>query len=1131
MLSTQDASDRYIIKTTNQGTVGNWIIRAQNPTSLDLYSGNTVIENTLTVASAYEATGFGFGSFSTRGGIDCLLSVYAGKNGTFLQDLIAGRDASIGRNLSIVAAMTAVSASLSGTASDTLKILNGGIVANTIQANTSLTSVSSSLLQGTTQVMGPFSITTTTQSTSPSSGSMTSLGGIGVAGNIYSGSNINSAQNITAAATVQATNGVLIGLTEATSQVAGTLSCSGGGTISKSLYVGKDFFTGGSTTSAYRFLVKSSTNEIDILPDGTNSVLHANNSNITFGSTLASVIFANAANATGFADGSIQILGGGSIQKDLYVKGGLFLNGPVQGTNSVLFSNNTASTAANNGAVVVLGGLGVNHINCSSGIIAGSGSVMSATNTTTGNLQSKGGLGVVGDAYIGATLNVLGMSSFAGFVSTNPSSVSNTFSVTGASTFGITHITDATVPTSYSTAAALLVDGGIVAKNASYIQSTLQLASTLTLDYNSSNTGQILLNSPTASSVGRIGFNSTFQSLAVVSPTTYSINLVSDAGLNYKDGTGVNAVVRFSATTNRTTVNNTVDCTALGTAGLVTNSGLSVALSTIIGQTLAVQSTSDNAFVLSGGANIAKSVVIGNNINVSNNSTIGGNLSVVGNTSLTGMVNLFAALSSTSMGSFAGALIAGGAISAQSVANSSWGGPSSSTSPTGSLISYGGGVVEKDFFVGGNQNVFGNSLLQGSVNINGVTHITSTVTSSSPSNQALVVDGGASINRGLIVSGPIVNFGDVFVTGKLTVQGSRTNIQSTTVTNTDNIIAVNTGTRNLPDAGMSFGRDQEANNTGGGFIMTDTPAYTMTVQNSVSDNLTIQLPSSASNVDNFYQNYWVKIISGTGANQVRFVDASSGTNQTLTIRSTAQQNQYNIDNPPPSGGVNATIGLDFATPPDSTSTIALFNTNVGVFLQQQLQSGSEYRLGYTTVDPVTSISNVPLTKLALLRLAVLAASQNVQADNYLPYTPGNSILLNTSVSIDPSGNINGVKKINGAPGPMTFNTITVSETANGATGGTVIPITATFGVIKYTITSPDGTGSTASGEITTNQASTSFNYGTPNTAVTALPGMLGEQVGIMWTYNSPPVLTLFKSRDVGSQTGTPIPFKLTIILQ
>lgn len=1134
-LSATNATNRFNALEGQGTTGGNWSVRSAISSSPDLSSGNLQIEQLLTVLSQYDATNLGYGSISTRGGIDCALNFYGGQSATFLQNVSAGQNGNFGNNVTLGNLLTASMINLSGIAANALYIPNGGLTASSITSNSLFTAMGSTSLQGTTQVSGPFSIITNTASTTPNSGSCLVTGGVGVGGAINAAGNISSLQNINATGQLQASTGIYTSTQDATSTNVGSLSTLGGGSFAKSLYVGTDFYSGGSGNSTFRFKAKSSTNEVSIVPDGNNSAIYANTTNVIFGPTLASVMFESTANATNFTNGAVQILGGMSVAQDSWLHGQLFLNGPVTGTSSVTFNNSTVSTSPSNGAVIISGGLGVNQVTVGSTLIAGLSAVQSATNVTSGNLQSRGGLGVVGDAYVGATLNITGQTNLSSVYTTAGGSIGGSLTVVGSSLLeNDVTISSSTVPTSTSTPAALSITGGSVIVGNSFYQNNLSIGNQLFIGYNNANSSQLYFSGPSAVQAS-LGFNTTYNSVALIAPNNYPIRCVSNSGFAFVDGTDVTSTRRFSASSTQVLVNNPVDCSTLGTAGFVTNSGASIALSTIIGKTLTVQSNLDatsftsSSLVVAGGAAITKSIMIGAAASIGTNANVGGNLAVTGTTLLSGLTTLSAALTSSSIGSFAGALIAGGTISAQSSANSSWQGPSSSVSPTGSLVSYGGGVIEKDFYVGGNETVFGNTSLQGTCTIAGVTTLTSPVTSSSPSNQALVVTGGTSLNSGVLITGATVAYGDVFVGGKLVVNGTQTWIESQNTLLRDNIIALNIGSRNLPDCGIAFGRDQEANNNAAGFIITDTPAYTFTVASSASDLLTVNLPSSSSTVLNFYQNCWIMILSGTGAGQVRFVDSSSGSAQTLTIRSSAQQATYNTQNPPPTNSTNPVIGLDFATAPDSTSVIAIYNNCYGMLLQQQLGTVSEWRLGYTTMDTMGSINNASLTKYGFLRLATVAATTSIQSDQYQAYTSGDSIVLNNSVTVSPTGALTGVKSINGAPAQLYFAGLSVAESALNATGATTIPISNTYGTIKYVISSPDGTGSTSSGSITCNQTSTT--NGTPNTATTALQGTNGEQVGIVWQYGSAPQLTLFMSRPTANQTGNPIIYNISLTVQ
>jgi hypothetical protein len=157
----------------------------------------------------------------------------------------------------------------------------------------------------------------------------------------------------------------------------------------------------------------------------------------------------------------------------------------------------------------------------------------------------------------------------------------------------------------------------------------------------------------------------------------------------------------------------------------------------------------------------------------------------------------------------------------------------------------------------------------------------------------------------------------VTILGDLAVRGNTSSIDLQVTTIDDNIMVVNNAPFGTSDGGYAIKRFQEANNSGSGDVVSDTPDLSGNVQNTGNTILTITLDSNASVVDNYYNGWWVKILSGTGMNQVRKVKDYDGTSKLLTIYSTSEQTSI-LGDPQP------IEGLDFDTIPDNTSTYGLY---------------------------------------------------------------------------------------------------------------------------------------------------------------------------------------------------------------
>jgi hypothetical protein len=153
--------------------------------------------------------------------------------------------------------------------------------------------------------------------------------------------------------------------------------------------------------------------------------------------------------------------------------------------------------------------------------------------------------------------------------------------------------------------------------------------------------------------------------------------------------------------------------------------------------------------------------------------------------------------------------------------------------------------------------------------------------------------------------------------GDLDVKGVTTTVESTVVTINDNIITVNNAPSGTSDGGLSIKRYQAANDSAFGDVVSDVPDHSGTIQNGSNTTTTAHLSSSASSVDDYYNGWWIKITSGTGANQVRRIKSYSGSTRLATIYSTSDQTGI-LGNPIP------VEGMDFSTILDTTSTYSLY---------------------------------------------------------------------------------------------------------------------------------------------------------------------------------------------------------------
>ena len=214
------------------------------------------------------------------------------------------------------------------------------------------------------------------------------------------------------------------------------------------------------------------------------------------------------------------------------------------------------------------------------------------------------------------------------------------------------------------------------------------------------------------------------------------------------------------------------------------------------------------------------------------------------------------------------------------------------------------------------------------------TDIRSTNPSTNSSSGSLVVYGGLSINNptnsvssteggALTIRGGASFEKDVHIGGNLTVYGTQTQIISQTVNVYDNLIVVNSSPIANRDAGILFQRYQIENDSGLGTIVNDDiPILSDTISSSTSN--TAILNTSASSSDNEYLNYFIKITSGAGINQVRKITDYIGSSKTITVNT------------------------PWTIQPTAGTTFSLYNK---VYASQYYQADSNtFTLAYTTND-------------------------------------------------------------------------------------------------------------------------------------------------------------------------------------
>jgi hypothetical protein len=304
--------------------------------------------------------------------------------------------------------------------------------------------------------------------------------------------------------------------------------------------------------------------------------------------------------------------------------------------------------------------------------------------------------------------------------------------------------------------------------------------------------------------------------------------------------------------------------------------------------------------------------------------------------------------------------------------------------------------------------------------------ITSTQNSISSITGALTIAGGVGIAQDFYVGG------NATISGDLIVNGSTTIVESNNVAIGDNILVLNSGPSGSHDSGLLIQRYQNANDTGTGDVVNDSPVYTDTLGSQIGlSSSQIKFSNNTSTTDNYYQNWWIKIITGFSTNQTRQITSYNGTSHIATLNSP-------FTNQNPSTG----------------DTVSLYNKNfVGMIYNETYNL---FEFGSTVSDPgTTSVSLTNYLNLLAngLTLTSSVVSTNSTTGSIICYggiginstidstssTSGGALTINGGTSIAGTlqvgkavyiNNVNITPNINDIISPLSFNAINAQNDAS-----------------------------------------------------------------------------------------------------
>jgi len=233
------------------------------------------------------------------------------------------------------------------------------------------------------------------------------------------------------------------------------------------------------------------------------------------------------------------------------------------------------------------------------------------------------------------------------------------------------------------------------------------------------------------------------------------------------------------------------------------------------------------------------------------------------------------------------------------------------------------------------------------------------------------------------------NDSSVTIRGDLYVKGTTSTVNQQVVTIDDNIIVVNNSPYDLWDGGFAVKRYQTSNTSGSGAVVSDTPEATGLVGGITGNLFEINLGANASNINDYYKGWWVKITSGTGQDQVRKIKSYDGTTNIATIYS----DQDAADNPE----LHPREGQDLVTPPDTSSAYALYPCQYVMNIWDE--SADQFAFVCTPTNPSDpSTGNISINHYTNLRVNKIIA--NTVESEFI-----NGVITDTifDVTLDDSG--------------------------------------------------------------------------------------------------------------------------------
>jgi len=576
--------------------------------------------------------------------------------------------------------------------------------------------------------------------------------------------------------------------------------------------------------------------------------------------TSGLVTFTNTTNSTNVSNGSLEIIGGAGIQKSVHIGGNLTVH------------NTQPSTSDNSGAVVIKGGLSITCNENGSGV--GNG----------GALTVGGGTSIQGDLYVGGSINGSGSSSstYAYLTLTAVDDAINFSSGSMVSYGGVT-IQSETNATSITNGGSFLTAGGASIGKDFYIGGDTFYYG-ITNYYNTDNS---LLNfyklddkKCFSIDINNGDFSVSRYTDDTFVENTFNINQQTGSIVFHNSSSSVNSSTASFVITGGLSIDNSTNATSITNGGgLTLNGGASIQRDVFIGGNVICSSTtpstniSTGAFVVSGGVGISGSLSVQDKIEF----LAGGSFDIITNTTGNSLWNYFGIINDITTAS-----------SQIDFHTKTYGLKIkidiSGTTCNANYNSYGSDpnftiYIYKDNF--DNFHLFSTTDPDTTLHVF-VMHKTGNRFSIINEGSLLDPDGSSSgyqidwtLSFDTSVSTNLAyNFGSVYSNGPDFKIADHFPIFGKNTENTGS-------SRNI---GLAFERYQSSNDSGLGELANDSYIFFDSLPNqSTSDSMQVKFSNLANSTDDYYIGWWIKIASGPNVGQVRKILSYNGSQRVAEI--------------------------------------------------------------------------------------------------------------------------------------------------------------------------------------------------------------------------------------------------------